>query len=258
MPENTIPAMIDAIDRGVYTLEMDLQISKDKQVVVSHDPYFNEKITTTPAGKHLTKKESRKTLLYKMPYSKIEKYDVGIKTNPDFPRKKNISARVPLLSELIKEAEQHAKGKKHEIHYNIEIKATGKGDNVEHPPVEEFVDLALQVIRDSKISERTMIQTFDTRVLQLIHQKYPDMATSYLVNYKEKRTVEELIDALGFVPDVFSPDYRHVTPQLIAYCHSRNMKVITWTINDLETIQRLKEMGVDGVISDFPDLFEQL
>lgn len=258
MPENTIPAMLDAIDRGVYTLELDLQISKDKKVLVSHDPYFNEKITTTPDGKYLTKAESRKALLYKLPYSEIEKYDVGLKTNSDFPRKKNIEANVPLLSELIKKAEQHAKDKNRVMHYNIEIKATEKGDNKEHPPVDEFVDLALQVIKAGGISERTMMQSFDTRVLQILHKKYPETATSYLVNYKEKKTVSELIESLGFTPNVYSPDYRHVTPELVSYCHSKNVKVIPWTVNDIETMKKLKSMKVDGIISDYPDLFNQL
>lgn len=258
MPENTIEAMKDAIDRNVRTLEMDLQISKDKQVIVSHDPYFNEKITTTPDGEFLTKKESRKALLYNLPYSEIKKYDVGMKTNPDFPHKKNTPARVPLLSELINETEAHAKAKNRLMQYNIEIKATESGDYSEHPPVEEFVNLALKVIIDGQISKRTMIQSFDTRVLQILHQKYPDMATSYLVNYKEKRSVSELVSALGFTPNVFSPDYRHVTAELVSYCHSLNMKVIPWTVNDIETMKSLKVMNVDGIITDYPDLFDQL
>ncbi|MBD8389111.1 glycerophosphodiester phosphodiesterase family protein [Dysgonomonas sp. BGC7] len=258
MPENTIEAMLDAIDRGVYTLELDLQISKDKQVIVSHDPYFNEKITTTYDGTYLTKKESRKTLLYKMTYAEIQKYDIGQKTNPDFPRKKNIQAHVPLLSELIREAEKYAKGKNMVMHYNIEIKATEKGDYVEHPPIDEFVDLALKTIKTNNISERTIIQSFDVRVLRLLHNKYPTMKTSYLVNYKEKKPVSKLIDLLGFTPNIYSPDYRHITDELVSYCHSRNIKVIPWTVNDIETMNRLRLMKVDGVITDYPDLFEQL
>src|SRR5829696_9647476 len=82
MPENTIPAMLKAIDLDVTTLEMDLNVSADKQVVVSHDPYFNEKITTTPEGKSLTKAEAVTRLLYSMRYDSIRKYDVGLKPHP--------------------------------------------------------------------------------------------------------------------------------------------------------------------------------
>jgi glycerophosphoryl diester phosphodiesterase len=86
MPENTIPAMLKAIDLGVTTLEMDAVISRDKQVVVSHDPYFNADITTTPEGGQLTKAEASSRLLYRMDYDSIKKYDVGLKPHPGFPR----------------------------------------------------------------------------------------------------------------------------------------------------------------------------
>src|SRR4051794_38688391 len=86
MPENTIPAMENAIDLGVTTLEMDVVISKDNKVVVSHDPYFNEIITTTPEGAFLTKDSAPRYLLYLMPYDSIKKFDVGSKPHPDFPR----------------------------------------------------------------------------------------------------------------------------------------------------------------------------
>src|SRR5215218_1456073 len=92
MPENTIPAMLKAIDLGVTTLEMDLAISADKKVVVSHDPHFNEKITTTPQGTQLTKAEGAARLLYAMNYDSIKKYDVGLKPHPDFPQQQKIAA----------------------------------------------------------------------------------------------------------------------------------------------------------------------
>lgn len=258
MPENTIPAMLDAIDRGVHTLELDLQISKDRKVLVSHDPYFNEKITTTPENRFLTKEQARKRLLYGLTYDSIAQYDVGLKPNPDFPRKKSMAACKPLLSELIRASEEHAREKRRLIRYNMEIKSTVKGENIQHPPVKEYVDLAMNVIEANGVMDRTTIQSFDVRALRIINEKYPSVSTSYLVNFKEKRPVEDLIDGLGFTPDIFSPDYRLVTPELIVYCHAKNIKVIPWTVNDIDTLRKMKELKVDGVISDYPDLFEEL
>lgn len=258
MPENTIPAMLDAIDRGVNTLELDLQISKDRKVLVSHDPYFNEKITTTPEGGFLTKEEAGKRLLYSMAYDSIAKYDVGLKTNLDFARKKNMEACKPLLTELIQATEQSAKKKSRVIHYNMEIKSTVKGENVNHPPVKEYVDLVMSIVAENGIMDRTTIQSFDVRALRILNKKYPLVGTSYLVNYKEKRSVEELLDRLGFAPSIYSPDHRHVTSELIAYCHAKKIKVIPWTVNDIETLQRMIDLKVDGVISDYPDLYEEL
>lgn len=258
MPENTIPAMLDAIDRGVNTLEFDLQISKDRKVVVSHDPYFSEKITTTPEGLFLTKEDASKRLLYSMTYDSIAKYDVGLKPDPDFSRKKNIAAYKPLLSELIQVVEKHAKEKSRIIHYNMEIKSTVKGENVNHPPLKEYVDLVMNIVVENGIMHKTTIQSFDVRALRILNKKYPLVNIAYLVNYKEKRIIAELLDKLGFLPSIYSPDYRHVTPELIAYCHSQNIKVIPWTVNTMETLQKMIVLKVDGVISDYPNLYEKL
>src|SRR5215204_5782303 len=142
MPENTIPAMLKAIDLGVTTLEMDAGISKDKRVLVSHDPYFNADITTTPEGEQLTKQEGSKRLLYSMNYDSIRKYDVGLKPHPGFPRQQKIAAYKPLLSELIKACEVYAKEKGvPPLWYNIETKTKKEGDGVNHPVPGEFVDL---------------------------------------------------------------------------------------------------------------------
>jgi lysophospholipase L1-like esterase len=111
MPENTIPAMLHAIDLGVTTLEMDVVISADKKVVVSHDPHFHENITTLPGGGQLTKKEAATRLLYSMRYDSIIKYDVGLKPHPDFPRQQKMAVSKPLLSDLIAACEAYAKQK---------------------------------------------------------------------------------------------------------------------------------------------------
>ncbi len=259
MPENTIPAMLDAIDRGVSTLEMDLQITKDKKVIVSHDPYFNMDITTLPDGTTIaTKDDAKKLILYTMDYDSIKKYDVGIKGNPHFPEQKKIKAVKPLLIDLIKASEDHAQAKGKTMLYNIEIKSKVNGDNTIHPPVTEFVDLAMKVINESGIQDRVTIQSFDVRALQYMHRNYPDVTLSYLIGKKENKPVDELFKKLGFTPQILSPEYVIVTDTMIRNCHDMNVKVIPWTINDKDEIKKQKEMGVDGIITDYPNLFETI
>jgi len=258
MPENTIPAMLHAIDLDVTTLEMDTHISRDGQVVVSHDPYFNENITTTPEGKSLTKEEAKQRLLYTMSYDSIAKYDVGLKPYPAFPRQQKIAVHKPLLSALIEATETHAKQKGKSVAYNIEIKSKQGGEGKLHPPVEEFVDRVMQVINEKGIASRTIIQSFDPRALQVMHKKYPQVATSLLIEANEKRSLDEQLLQLGFTPSAYSPNSSLVTPALVRQCHDKNMKVIPWTVNDLSEMKRLKQMGVDGIISDYPNLFAEL
>lgn len=258
MPENTIPGMLKAIDLGVTTLEMDLGISADRQVVVSHDPHFHEKITTTPEGKQLTKAEAAQRLLYHMPYDSIKKYDVGLKPHPDFPQQQKIAVYKPLLKELIEGAENYAKAKGKAMFYNIEIKSTVAGDGKKHPPVEEFVDLAMKVIHDKGILSRVTIQSFDPRALQVMHRKYSGVRTALLIEGDDKRTLDEQLQQLGFTPSIYSPHFSLVNEQLVQRCREKGMKIIPWTVNDLEEMKRLTGLGVNGIISDYPDLFLKL
>lgn len=258
MPENTIPAMLRAIDLDVTTLEMDLQISGDKKVVVSHDPNFNENITTTPQGKTFTKAEAAQLLLYKMVYDSIKKYDVGLKPHPLYPRQQKIAVHKPLLEDLIDATESYAKQKGKTLHYNIEIKSTPAGDNLKHPPVEEFTDLTMAVINRKGIAGRTIIQSFDPRALQVMHSKYQHVMTALLIEDDDKRSVDEQISQLGFTPSVYSPHFSLVSEVLMKTCRDKRLKVIPWTVNTLDEMKRLMFLGVDGIISDYPDLFAKL
>lgn len=258
MPENTIPAMLNAIDLGATTLELDLHVSKDKKVVVSHDPYFNDNFTTTPEGAYLTKAEAVKRLLYTMPYDSIKKYDVGLKPHPDFPRQKKLAVYKPLLSDLLDASEAYARQKGRTVHYNIEIKSKPQNDGKRHPPVEEFVDLAMAVINSKGTGGRTTIQSFDPRALQIMHRKYPAISTSLLIEGTDKRSLDEQLQQLGFTPAVYSPHYSLVTPALVEGCHKKAMKVVPWTVNTLDEMNRMISLHVDGVITDYPDLFGQL
>jgi glycerophosphoryl diester phosphodiesterase len=258
MPENTIPAMIKAMDLGVTTLEMDVVISQDRKVVVSHDPYFNENITTTPEGNHLTKADAGKRLLYSMPYDSIRKYDVGLKPHPGFPKQQKIAVNKPLLTDLIDGTESYARKKGQTIDYNIEIKSTPEGDGIKHPSIEDFVDLVVNAINSKGTASRTTIQSFDPRALQVLHKKYPAFITSLLIEDDDKRTLEDQLQQLGFTPSVYSPHFSLVTPALLEQCHQKKIRVIPWTVNSIEEMKRLKQMGVDGIITDYPDLFSQL
>jgi glycerophosphoryl diester phosphodiesterase len=258
MPENTIPAMLKAIDLGVTRLEMDAVVSKDNQVVVSHDIYFNQAITTTPEGKTLTKEEAEKRVLYTMPYDSIRKYDVGLKPHPDFPQQQKIGAYKPLLAELLDATEKYAKEKGRQVAYNIEIKSRPDNDGKKTPPVEEFVDLVMNVIRQKAIDGRLNIQSFDPRSLQVVHRKYAGVATALLIEGNDRRSLEEQLQQLGFNPQFYSPHFSLVTAALVEQCHQKNIKVIPWTVNTLEEMKRLVSLKVDGIITDYPNLFSEL
>lgn len=257
MPENTIPAMLRAIEEGVTTLEMDVVISKDNQVVVSHDPFFHQNITTTPEGKSLTKKEAADHLLFTMNYDSIRKYDVGLKPHPDFQQQQKVAVYKPLLKDLVTASEKYAAEKNNTVQYNIEIKSSPAGDGIAHPAIPVFTELVVKTLQDLGMLDKTIIQSFDIRPLQYLHQKYTGLQTSLLILGTDKRTLEEQLNELGFVPAFYSPHYSLVTAELLKQCHQKNMKVIPWTVNSKKEIEQLKALGVDGIITDYPNLFNE-
>ena len=255
-PENTIPGFLKAIDLGVTTLEMDLVITKDKKVILSHEPFFNHEITTLPNGEYVSESNERELNIYEMVYSEVKKYDVGQKAHPRFLQQQKIKANKPLLTEVIDSVEMHAKtNNKQPLFYNIETKIQPQTDNVYHPEPQEFVDLIMAVILEKKIQNRVIVQSFDSRSLQYLHQKYPSIKTALLVEAFDKKSFEKQIEDLGFTPTIYSPAQELVDLNLVQECRSKMIKLIPWTVNDLETIRRFVALGVDGIITDYPNLF---
>jgi glycerophosphoryl diester phosphodiesterase len=257
MPENTIPAMIHALDLGVTTLEMDAVITKDKKVILSHEQWFGQEITTKPDGTYIkAEREERKFNIYWMTFAETQAFDVGMKPHPRFPGQQKIKVTKPLLSAVIDSVNEAMKTRKRPFpYYNIETKTNPEFDGVFHPKPEEFVDLLMEVVQSRGITDHVIIQSFDFRTLKYLHQKYPGVKTAMLIEFTDKRSLEQQLNDLGFIPDIYSPEYHLVNDKLVRACHEKGIKVIPWTVNDKVSIEKLKGIGVDGAISDFPDLF---
>ncbi|GGI22291.1 glycerophosphodiester phosphodiesterase family protein [Pedobacter mendelii] len=257
MPENTIRGMLKALDLGVSTLEMDAVISKDKQVVLSQEPYFNNEISLQPNGKAITLKNQKDFNIYKMNYEEIKKFDVGSKVHSRFPGQMKFKASKPLLSETIDAVEDYVKENKlAKPVYSIETKTIKNGDNEFQPEPAEFVDLIMDVVNAKKISKRVIIESFDMRTLQYLHEKYPKIQTSLLID--EKEPFEDYIEKLGFKPTIYSPYSVLVGKGLVDRCHAMGIKIIPWTVNTVKEIKYFKSLGVDGIITDYPNLIGQI
>jgi glycerophosphoryl diester phosphodiesterase len=254
MPENTVGGMLRALDLGVTTLNMDVVITKDRQPVLSHEPYFNHEISLTPAGKEITLKEEKNYNIFKMDYEEVKKFDVGSKTHSRFPGQQKFQAYKPLLAEVIDSAEAHAKlTKRPKPFYNIETSLIRKGDVEFQPEASEFVELIMDIVNQKKISKRVMIQSIDVRTLQYLHEKYPKIKTALIID--EKVEFEKNLETLGFKPTVYSPYYVLVGKGLVDRCHDMGIKIIPWTVNSLKELNYLIDLGVDGVITDFPNIY---
>ncbi len=256
MPENTIPAFKKAIDLGVQTLELDVVISQDKQVVVSHDPFFNPDCTIDPQGNQVTKKTSGN--LYLLDYQEIKKYNVGA-GNKNFPEQQKLSTYKPLLSDMIRESEAYAKSKGVQpLKYNIEIKSLEIEYDKTQPQVAEFSDLVYQVIIKQLPPERVILQSFDYNVLKHWHKqieakKYKKIALAALIEPMDNNDINFNLEKLGFKPEIWSPYYIKLNVKNVKQLHDLGIKIIPWTVNKREDMEKIKALGCDGLISDYPD-----
>jgi glycerophosphoryl diester phosphodiesterase len=257
MPENTIPAFMYAIDAGVTTIEMDLAITKDRQVVVSHEAWMSAAITLDSTGNAIKTKDEKKHNIYKMAYKDVVKYDVGSKGNERFADQQKLKVSKPLLKDVIMTVEDYIKGHAlYEVDYNIEIKTEPSMDGKFHPKPQEFSDLVFNLIDQYLPWERVVIQSFDFRVLKYWHEKHPEVRLAALV--ENLNTIDENLKLLGFTPSIYSPEYHLLSKDEIKQCHSKRMRVIPWTVNEMKEMEELKSWGVDGLITDYPDMAKQL
>ncbi len=252
LPENTIEGFINAVDLGVTNLELDVVISKDSQVVVSHEPFFNHEITTHPEGIEITAENATDFNIYEMTYNEVKRYDVGSKGNPKFPIQSKIKTYKPTLSALIDTVEQYISLKNlPAVSYNIEIKYDKKEENKYHPTAEVFTKLVYDLIITKGIKERCNVQCFDEKPLNILHKMDASIATAFLVG--DTGNVTEKLAKLDYKPNIYSPHFRLVDAALVHYCHENKIKIIPWTVNDEKDITNIIMLGVDGIISDYPD-----
>ena len=260
-PENTIPAFRRALEIGVTTLEMDVAISGDGKVVVSHEPWMAHEICSLPSGEPVPEDEEREHNLYRMPYAEIEQYDCGRRRHPDFPRQETQPAVKPLLRDVIATAETYvADHDRPPVFYNVEIKSRPDGDETFHPPPETFARRVLDVVHERGVASRTTIQSFDPRALRATNRLRAErnaeeaVRLALLVGRGADGSLPDQLEQLGFIPAIYSPDHRLVDAQLLEAVDERGLRVVPWTVNERDEMRRLIRLGVDGLITDYPDV----
>lgn len=251
LPENTIPAFLEALKYPITTLELDVVVSKDRQVVISHEPWLSPAKCLQPNGATIPKSDPPRYRIMEMDYEEIKTFNCGLQLSA-FPEQQPMEVAKPLLAEMIEAVEQYCRENDRELpHYNIEIKSKPKWDNQLTPQPNEFAALLLAVLSNKGITGRTCIQSFDVRSLEAVHEQAPEITTAYLV--EDQGAIASKLAMLSFQPDIYSPDYKLLTEAVVSELHDKGLLVIPWTVNDAETMRQLVRMGVDGIITDYPN-----
>ncbi len=252
-PENTIPSFLKALEYPeITTLELDVAISADSLVVISHEPWFSDVISSHPDGSPVQEAEAKSLNLYRMNYAEIQRYDCGQRGHKHYPEQQKQAAVKPLLSDMIKAVDEACRQQKRPlVRYNIEIKSQRAWDGIYTPVPEDFARLVLEVIDEAGIRKRCCVQSFDKRPLQAMHRLAPELTIALLI--ESMSGVSEQLAELGFTPQVYSPHYQMVTAHLVEAVHAAGMRIIPWTVNETNIMTSLLSLGVDGISTDYPD-----
>lgn len=252
LPENTVPAFIKAVELGVTTLELDLAVTRDKELLVSHEPFMGAHLAIDSTGSEIPKEDELKHNIYQMSYKQIKSYDVGSKFVERFPDQEKFKVHKPLLIEVVDSVNQYlGQNKLPPVYYNIEIKSSPQGDSIYHPDPAEYSRLVYDFVTTKMDTAMLNVQSFDFRILKYFHENYPEIKLAALV--ENNLTIEQNLDALGFTPEIYSCDYQLLDANKVTWLQDQGMKVIPWTVNKKEDIKKMLEWKVDGIISDYPN-----
>lgn len=277
LPENTLPAFANALSMGVDTLELDINVTRDNAIVVSHERALNPDLARDASGNYVAPPGIP---FAKLSLDEVKTYDVG-QIRPGsaygrpFPDQHAVpGTRIPKLAEVFDLVRRS--GDTH-VRLNIETKIDPDHPD-QSPEPERFVTLLLDLLKAEKFSDRVMVQSFDWRTLQLVQKLAPAIPTVYLTIQAGRsptisldqasrwtagfnpadhdRSVPRTIKAAGGA--IWSPFFRDVDAALIAESHRLGLKVVVWTVDKTDDMARLIDLGVDGIISDNPDLLRKV
>ncbi len=239
-PENTLPAFEHALKLGVDVLELDMAVTKDNRILVSHDPHISQKICRHWDGRRLTSEVAIRSLTLQ----EAQRFDCGAIQNPDYPKQVPVPGTAPpTLEQVFELARAYPK-----VQFNIETKIFAKEPELTPSP-QEFARLVVEVVRKHKLESRVIVQSFDPRTLREVRKIAPKIRLAMLS--EDGVGYIELAQEMG--AEIVSPRYTKLTAADVKRAHALKMQVVPWTANDEASWKNLVDMGVDAIITDDPE-----
>jgi glycerophosphoryl diester phosphodiesterase len=249
LPENSIEGFIHALSFPIQTLELDVVLTKDNVVLVSHEPWFSEEICDCAALENKN--------LYQLTYAEIKQVKCGTRPHPRFPGQKQLAVHKPSLIDVVEAVRKHCEAQGIDMpRFNIELKSQVEWEDKYLPSTRDFVDRVYETIRALGIEEITTIQSFDPRVLNAFMSMNTQLRFAFLT--EENGDPLQQLEVLNRLPHIYSPQYLSLDKQKVEQLHKINLRVIPWTVNTPDEIRALIDMGVDGIITDYPNLILEL
>ena len=241
-PENTIEGFKKAIEFGVDGIELDVVVNKNQELVISHESYIDTSYCLT------NKIDNESLNIYKMNISEIQDIDCGSKFVKEFPNQLKVKEKKPTYKEFKKEL----------IDYQgdilFEIKCDYDLVNEYFPDYEKYAKIIFEETRFSRHFDNIYFMSFDYRILNELFKIMPNSKYIYLSNNKE---FEKQMKLLNFEPFGVGIDFNIISQKIIDLVHNKKQVIYGWTINDEENSKSLTSMGLDGVITDYPNIIKK-
>ena len=246
MPENSIEGIQKAIDLGADGIEFDVVVNKDKQIVISHEPYMEQKYCLTPDRSKI--KQGKELNLFQMTQMEIEKFDCGSLFHPNFPEQKKLKTHKPLLQELFSKVDFS------EVMILFEIKSEKRYYGKYQPQPDEYVDIILKEVNNYVHRKNIVFMSFDANIINELHNKAPQYKLVYLT-YSPFKSVKNSIKDLTIPPYAIGIYHPTISKREIKKAHELGIEVFAWTVNLYKDFERLKRYRIDGIITDYPGNF---
>lgn len=252
LPENSIPAFLRAVDIGSDVLELDVVLTGDDQVLVSHEPWMSSTLCITPGDERIPLDQERALNLYRMTVAQIQAYDCGSLEQSDFPEQESMAVYKPTLRQVVEAVDEHTllAGMVAPV-FNVEIKSDPAWYGTYQPEPLAYAKRVIQEIDDLGITNRCIVQSFDLAILEAVHAERPDLILALLVENEDG--VKKNLKRLTFTPNIYSPRFDLLVEKDLEKLREANIELVVWTVNSKKDIRRMLDLGVDGIISDYPN-----
>ena len=244
LPENSLPAFQKALELGADGIELDVVVNKDKQLVVSHEPYFKKEFCIDSTGNQIN--DEKKYNTYLLTQDDIRKFDCGSKGNAGYPEQKATSVSKPLLQEVFKQVNMQGKT------LLLEVKSEVKEYGISQPSPKEFAQLVYAEAKQLPKDVTLYYMSFDPKILEELYAIDPSIQTVYLT-YSPVKHARKLLKEIAIKPNVLGMFYPTISKSEVSYLGKLNIQTFAWTVNDAGTAQKLLIKGVKGIITDYPD-----
>lgn len=248
LPENTLASARKALELGANWIEVDLVATARGRLILSHEPWLNPELCNFQG--ELVEGNGKAYNIYQMTPEQVAACTCGVRPDPDFPMQEAKPTPKIGLVEFVRDLDSFARERNISFSYNLEIKFESGKAGEYYPPTEEYARMILRDVEQLPLGGRVLIQSFSPEILNALYELNPELEYGFLTALPGGLVQLKQLD---FTPAAFNPNYRLVTRRLVRKAHEQGIKVIPWTVNELTEMRDLRDMGVDGIISDYPD-----